>query len=373
MISSRTQRRPHGPRPELGSSTVEFMLFLFVFIPILLYALYITDALFDWLKAQEAVGVAAWEFSGELLHDYTSYDHTSKYATAISNVSKVKTRYQGLDGWNSSAGSKRVTPATSGQLQDLTCKQVSTPTEPLAGSAATAAFPMGLGSKLHTGGMIQCQSSVSIANVYFGGKPIQDYEDQSSKGWGSKVALYSSRMLKPLILCGVGTPTSGGCSTKTGFTLLTDDWGLGEDQESSTNNDQNTNEPDQSKVNAHFDGVGKAVYAALDTGQNPVWSSVDSVVDPPGSGGPLSPMGPTLDTKFMQFLLAYEGETSSGPGTGPTIKSSSSITYCEENSSYDQTSETFPMHHSKISPQTSDNATYNVDHGDPRTNKYLAL
>ena len=187
--------------------------------------------------------------------------------------------------------------------------------------------------------------------------------DGTSNHWGSTVALYSARMLTgSLTMCGVGTPSSGSCPTSTGFTLLTDDWGLGEDQKSGSDNDQNSNQPDQSVVNPHFYGLGGVAFKQLVETTPPIWTPYVAPIDVP-----------TVDSKFGDFILAYQGETAGGPGTGPTITSSASITYAEGNKAWDQTSESYPMHHAAIAPQTAADATYTVDNGDPRTQKYLGL
>ncbi len=83
-----------------GSAIVELSLSLTFIVPTMLYAGYLTDALYDGLKAQEATAAAAWSFSGHLLHDYDSYNHSQKYsAAAIAVRSEINGLYQGLDPW----------------------------------------------------------------------------------------------------------------------------------------------------------------------------------------------------------------------------------------------------------------------------------
>lgn len=369
-------RRPRSrhPRAAHGSSTVEFMLFLVVFIPIILYSLYITDALFDWLKAQEAAGAAAWEFSGELLHDYSGgYAHATKYSAAVSAVrTRLKARYTGLDGWDTAGPSKRVTPATSASLKSLDCQTLTSIKEPL--ESASAAFPSGLGAKLHTGGMVQCQSSVDILNVYFGGKPIEHYMDQPSQHWwstaGGAVPLYSSRMLSAMTLCGVGTPRGGCSGNGSGFTLLTDDWGLEEDSgggASTTDDDLASNWPDDtsgSDSNPHFQGLGNEFHKALGPGDSS-WLPFDPTVDV------------QTDTEFTNFELAYQAETpTAGPMVGPQLDPSAPTVKNE--GSYTQDSETFPYHHNALPGQSAADETLNADQGGSggghgRAEQYLGL
>jgi hypothetical protein len=255
--------------------------------------------------------------------------HSAKYVTAFNNVAKVKTRYEGLDGWSGSAPPTRITPSTIGKLTQLSCKPVTTPVEPLAASAVVkVAFPSDLNNMLHTGGMVQCQSAVSIANVYFGKAPITDFMDQKANGWWSSVPLFARSMLSPMTLCGVGTPKGGVCSDKVGLTLLTDDWGLSEDVETGTDNDQNKNRADQSVVNPHFYQLGRATYFALDNFPTlPSGSSIESSLESAASSfvsALESAVTKSLESQLQALALQLlAGSVSSSAGSVISALSSS--------------------------------------------------
>ncbi|MHB1843475.1 MAG: hypothetical protein ACYCWW_01395 [Deltaproteobacteria bacterium] len=266
-------------RAPRGSAIVEFAISLVVFIPALLYSVFLCDTLFFQLKAQEITAAAAWDFTGRTLHDYsTSFNHVGANATAQSAMQKsIQKRYKGLDAWanESGAGSSSAYYVGAGARGQLKPSSVScTPDNSMGGGGGVTNMfdPTSIavaGQKLHTGGFVRCQVEVDSQNWYLNrGAQAQHFMD--GPGWIGKTDLYDSVALGTISLCGVGTASSNSCGTKTAaFGITTDDWGLAADgikngTDSHTHwTDGNENDLDfysQAKNSTDFYNVGKEVY-----------------------------------------------------------------------------------------------------------------
>ncbi len=266
-----------------GAATVEFAVSMLVFIPALLYSIFLADTLFFQLKAQEITAAAAWDLTGRTLHDYSSsFDHASKYTAAASATqSAVEKRYKGLDAWANEGGggassSDLVGAGAKGSLKNgsVSCKLDASvgggsgDISPLPSiDPSSAAFA---GVKLHTGGFVRCQAEVESQNWFLGtGKPSQHFMDGPT--WLGQVALYDATAIGKISLCGVGTASGGSCGTGTAsFGIMTDDWGLAADGTSNgsdshthwADGSQNTDTDfyDSSSNSMDFYRVGKEVY-----------------------------------------------------------------------------------------------------------------
>ncbi len=281
-----------------GTALVEFMISLLVLVPVLLYSIFLQDALYARLKAQEAVAAAAWDFTGHLLHNYDNYNHPLMFNKAKADVEKnIKKVYGALDAWDERMGggaSGWLTGAGArAQLSSIRCEQASAGSLDVGQAAAE-------GTKLHEGGLIQCQTQARIENFYLDQKTEQGEILQGDSIWPSD-------LLGSISVCGIGTPASKSCGISSSFTIFTDDWGLGQDGSS----DPSKSWPDQDQ-NKHFSALSKAIH---DTTPSLPWIPYDVLVD-----------GPELDTEFGSSELAYQagtpadGASPSGAGNGsPTV------------------------------------------------------
>ncbi len=397
-----------------GSAMVELAITVAVFIvPVFLYSEYIAEALWAGLKAQEAAGAAAWSFSGYLLHDYQSYNHTTKYSAAAIKVrGEIDQLYKGLDPWaaassSSYSASDLVGMSTKSQLMagavcdpapSGTSSKVQDPSDPTQFPIVGSLLQTGdEGNKLHTGGLISCQAQVQVTNWLFGtstGQQQVPLPVAPSAGGGS-TNLWPSNILGSIQLCGIGAAShgSGGATCNNSgqaFTMYTDDWGLSEDETEDSNEgvsgkgDDQTNYQDyNSMLNSHFANLGQAVYQdAFVVPYNPtVQAAIAQDSDVACTAAYAEVVGNTalLDKQYAgpagppqgNYNLAYRTAVTYS-GSTPTDLSrddNSTVDPTQYEGSITQDSYTWPVRHFKVGPMKQD-AYRQME--DKRTQKYLA-
>ncbi|MHB1843473.1 MAG: TadE/TadG family type IV pilus assembly protein [Deltaproteobacteria bacterium] len=264
-----------------GTAIVEFLVSLVFLLPVLLYSVYLQDALYARLKTQEATAAAAWDFTGHLLHDYDSFNHGSRYGVASSAVkASITQAYGSLDPWSERTGGPTTGwlagAGARARLTSVSCQASSGGSLDVGQAAAASA-------QLHAGGLVQCQAQAQVQNRYLD-SPTHQGEVLN------RFQIWPSDLLGSISVCGVGTAASGKCGATSAFTIFTDDWGLGQDGAS----DPVTNWPEQAQ-NKHFNTLSKVVH---DTLPSPPWIPFDPLVD-----------GPELDGEFGSSELTYHAHT----------------------------------------------------------------
>jgi hypothetical protein len=371
-----------------GSAIVELALSLTFIVPVMLYAGYLSDALYDGLKAQEATAAAAWSFTGHLLHDYDAYNHESKYAAAGMVVrSEINKLYQGLDPWAQAALGQSLT-----ELDGVSAKgtmlagAVCTPeTKTSIKDPSSPAQMVGLGSlpamqtlskDLHSGGLITCQAQVEVTNWLFGKATGQttllNKNDQ----------MWPTNLLGSVELCGVGPAVNGSCqSTGQTFVMYTDDWGLAQDGNVNQDDDWTNYQDYKTAVNKHFANLGQLVYEQ--EAPLPYTSAIQSTEALASAGFcsnevPIDPV-PVLDSQYTPgsqphntYNLAEVQGTAFSQGSAPPdnyARDDASPANSYEGS-IKQPSYTWPVRHLAAGP-IADNAYLNMEQA--RANDYLGL
>lgn len=265
-------------RDQRGGAVVELMLSGLLLVPMVLYGLYLADALEVGMRAQQAAVHALWDVTGYKLHDYKSGDQSGQLLRKAAKDAGDDTqqKYAKLDVYHPGKSLPMLT-LDPPSLEWAECQ--------VSDGIPQPTFTFSAGGRLHQSGGVVCQAQAQIqANKQI---PVT-----WSFGWGDKDLFSKVRQMK---LCGVGLATGGQCAKDTGFSVLTDDWGV---------DDGKVNEND--KGNAEYDAVARAMYE-----EPPGGTALDSAA----AMAAMPILGAPLPTP--QFVLFYEGSGASSQHKRP--------------------------------------------------------
>jgi hypothetical protein len=205
-------------RRATGQATVELALGSVVFVGVLLAGIHLAEYAQLSLKVQEAQGFAAWEAAGRRVQSRRSSGATdlSPFQRTLDTTSGVgpraERRFADFDGLEGTSGGAVIARAlTEGSRVRVSCER----DDSLRFDPSPSAAPV-----LDAAGGLRCEASARIRVINV---PTQFFTRGEGGFFGAAVVRES-----PFRVCGMGLPVGGAC--RGSLALLTNDWGLANDE-----------------------------------------------------------------------------------------------------------------------------------------------
>ena len=189
-------------RKDQGSSLVEFSISTTLFVPVLLYSMYLQDVIPIKLKVQEAARYIAWEFTAFKQHDYGNSSNATMFNNARNAIkSEASTRYSNLNSAAPPSGSNKLfavsyhrptvnidasaqAPIPSGTIGDVINSNISSQStifdiNRIRSYVNTDMFTLLSGWGFNTNGVIKSGFSVNLQNILI---PVNYLENSLYQG-----------------------------------------------------------------------------------------------------------------------------------------------------------------------------------------------
>ncbi len=198
---------------EQGGATVELALMSTLFVPMVIYAIYVGEAYVAGIKAQSAEIAAGWEVTAYLLHDYRNGNPASLYDNALSrSANRAQESHKDFDSFDDTGRTGYLGVFGFDRLEYVRCQR----------RDISNFGPDVHGTKYlkKDFGWIGCEAETTFENR-------RATTDAHREMWHGRPKIIQDSF-KRMRMCGSGE-TLKGCQPadgQRGFVVMTDDWGL---------------------------------------------------------------------------------------------------------------------------------------------------